>query len=259
MIKGCKLSEEHKEKIRIAKLGSKHSEETKLKIGEKSKGRKCSEKTRVKLSKAGKGRRLSNEQKEKLRILFSGANSYRWKGGVKKKNIALYDTYAHQISYVEKVRRDSDNYNWLQVKCTYCGKWYNPKRTDTMQRIRALNGTCSGENRLYCSNGCKQLCPIFNKSARSAEETNTKQLSREVQPELRQLVFERDGWTCKKCGSTKLLTCHHKEGILWEPLLSADIDMCITVCKECHKKIHQIEWCGYRDMQCTNIFKEKYI
>ena len=31
---------------------------------------------------------------------------------------------------------------------------------------------------------------------------------------------------------------------------SADIDKCITVCKECHKEIHQKENCGYNDMKC---------
>ena len=59
----------------------------------------------------------------------------------------------------------------------------------------------------------------------------------------------------KQCNKTQDeletgLHCHHKEGILWEPIESADIDMCITYCKTCHKLVHQIEGCGYQDMKC---------
>jgi hypothetical protein len=49
---GKKLSPEHKEKLRLAKLGKKrgsHSEETKLKISEANKGKVVSEETRQKL------------------------------------------------------------------------------------------------------------------------------------------------------------------------------------------------------------------
>ena len=37
---------------------------------------------------------------------------------------------------------------------------------------------------------------------------------------------------------------------LWEPLESADIDMCITVCRDCHIKIHQKPGCTYAEMRC---------
>ena len=76
------------------------------------------------------------------------------------------------------------------------------------------------------------------------------ELSREVQPELRKMVFERDDYQCIKCKSFEHLICHHKEGIVWAPLESADVDECITVCKECHGEIHQIEGCKPSDMRC---------
>ena len=34
------------------------------------------------------------------------------------------------------------------------------------------------------------------------------------------------------------------------PIESTDIDMCITVCKKCHKKIHKKDGCTYQDLQC---------
>jgi hypothetical protein len=190
--------------------------------------------------------------RKECKIWPTGDSMCAWKGNVTKKNIPLYDTYAHQIEYCEEVRRNHEDSKILEVKCAYCGKWYVPKRKSVINRIEALigNNDRNRENRLYCSNECKQECPIYRKIKYSAEELNIKQLSREVQPELRQLVFKRDKYICRKCGSNKSLHCHHIEGIRWEPLESADIDKCITYCKKCHKKVHKKEDCGYQDMQC---------
>lgn len=211
-------------------------------------GKKHSKEARQKMSKVKKGKKLSEETKKKQSNAKSGENNPSWKGGVYKKNIPLFNTYAHQIDYAEKVRKTEKDY--LEVKCTYCGKWFIPKRSEISSRIFALNGKGTGEGRFYCSGGCKQECPIYYKQKYSAEENNTKQYSREVQPELRQLVFERDNYECQKCGTTESLHCHHKEGIRWNPLESADVDMCITYCKECHKETHQKEGCGYYELQC---------
>jgi hypothetical protein len=197
-----------------------------------------------------KNTKHSKETKNKMKGLQKGKNHPNWKGGVKKKNIPLYDTYANKIDFAEEVRRNKSNKNILEVKCTYCGKWHIPKTTKVRNRIDGLNGKVNSEHRFYCSNECKKECPIYKKIKYSSEETNTKKLSREVQPELRKMVFERDDWICQKCESTKSLHCHHVEGIRWEPLESADIDKCITLCKKCHKKAHQKENCKTSDMKC---------
>jgi len=189
--------------------------------------------------------------KSNKKIKIYKNHSSLWKKVVKE-NIVLYSTYAHQISYAEPTRQDPENNDLLQVKCGYCGKWFNPKRSAIQNRIAALDGRMKGEQRLYCSNECKQLCPIFHKQKYSAEETNTKQLSREVQPELRQMVFERDEWTCIKCGEVKAIQCHHIEGIHWNPIESADIDLCVTFCVKCHGEAHKDEGCRYVDLQCKN-------
>jgi len=228
------------------------------------------------ISCTNKGRKRSEDFKQNLRKLFKGKNhpmygknhtdkSKRkiseakkekyikeihpmWKGGVSKNNIPLYDTYASQIEYAEEIRHNKNDENILEVKCAYCGKWFIPKRTDLVRRIRGLNNKVSGENRLYCSSLCKQECPIYNQ--RKYPKGFKLSTSREVQPQLRQMVFERDDWTCQKCESKRSLHCHHIEGIRWEPLESTDIDKCITLCKLCHKEVHKIEGCKYNEMQC---------
>lgn len=69
------------------------------------------------------------------------------------------------------------------------------------------------------------------------------------------MCFERDNYTCQKCGITQDeldvgLHCHHVEGIRWEPLESADLDKVITFCKNCHIMVHKLPDCGYHDLRC---------
>ena len=245
------LSEEHKKNIGLAGKGRRFSEEHRKKISLALTGKSRSEETKRKLRTANTGKRLSEETKKKIADAERGEKNWLWKGGVSAKNIPLFDTYANKISWCEEVRRDPEDNNILQAKCTYCGKWYRPTLRNIGNRIEAINGRVNSENRLYCSEECKKLCPIFKKIKYSAEETNTKQLSREVQSQLRQMVFERDNWICVKCGSGKSLHCHHKEGIHWNPIESADIDICETLCEECHKNEHTKEGLKYSDLRCN--------
>jgi 5-methylcytosine-specific restriction endonuclease McrA len=75
------------------------------------------------------------------------------------------------------------------------------------------------------------------------------ELDREVQNELRQMVLERDNYTCQKCGSTENLQCHHILPVAVEPLLSADVDNCITLCYNCHRKAHKQDGCRYGQLR----------
>jgi hypothetical protein len=231
-------------------LGKHRSKETKEKLRKAHTGKILSDEHRKKLSIAHTGKTLSEEHRKKISDREKKEKSHWWKGGVKEKNIPLFDTYAPKIFWCESVRRSLEDNNVLQVRCTYCGRWYTPKTSDICNRVNALDGKTRGENRLYCSNECKQLCPIYLKRKYSAEETNTKKMSREVQADLRQMVFERDNWCCIKCGNGSSLHCHHIEGIRWEPLESADIDKCVTLCKDCHKEVHSKKGCRTIDMRC---------
>lgn len=180
-------------------------------------------------------------------------NHSQWKGGYATINIADFNTYSEKLSWCEQVRRNKIDKNILEVKCAYCGKWFIPSYTSVTNRLRSIEGRESTmtEARFYCSDGCKQECPIYRKIKHY--KGNKPATSREVQPQLRQLVFERDNYTCQKCESQKSLHCHHVEGIRWEPLESADMDKCITLCKGCHKKVHKLPDCGYNDFKCREV------
>ena len=213
-------------------------------------GKTHTEETKNKISKVHKGIKLSDEHKRKISENshpFIGKKHPSWKDGYNKKNIPLYDTYASQLTIFEHSRRNEKDQNILEVKCD-CGKWFVPTRTNVTHRIGALNGLYSSatECRFYCSAKCKQECPIYNRKKYQVghPKSNKSQYSREVQPELRQLVFKRDNFTCQKCElhQDELdvgLHCHHLTGVEINPIESADIDNCITLCKECHKQIHK--------------------
>jgi hypothetical protein len=259
-LKGRHLSDETKRKLsEIAKnraykpmLGKRHSEETKRKIRLAHIGKKLSQETRKKLSKRSLGN-LSHtgmHPSQKTLEKMSGANSVKWKGGVTELNIPFYDTYAPQLDWVEneKTRRDPDNTEILQVSCAYCGKWFTPTIKQVLNRVGGLIGRTTGENRFYCSKECKHLCPVFGQKTKYKFQVGDK--TREVQPELRQMVFAIDEYTCIRCGDTKSLECHHIEGIKQNPIESADLDLCVTLCSNCHKEVHSEKGCRYVDLRC---------
>ena len=179
-----------------------------------------------------------------------GEKSPKWIGG---KSALSFDTYVDQIEFAEEVRRSPDDNAILEVRCTYCGRWFGPSYQQVTQRIRVLYGQkgAAGESRLYCSQNCKKSCPTFRKI--SWPEGYKPATSREVQPQLRQMRLEIDDYTCQKCGKTideAELHCHHYTGTMQNPIESADLDNTITVCKKCHKWVHTQEGCRYFELRC---------
>jgi len=261
---GKKHTEESKKKISEAIMGEKnpfygkhHTEETRKDLSEKIKDIWNDDKYREKNIESRTGIKFSEETRKKMSESHKGENNNNWKGGVKGKDLPLYDTYSSQISYCEECRRSEEDINILEVKCTYCGKWFIPKRISVHNRIQTLKGNYSGEHRLYCSTGCKKACPIYGKTpdtlmkedAVRAGRLNWLEMNREVQPELRQMVLLRDEYKCVKCEDDEILHCHHIYPVAVDPLLSADIDNCITLCKECHKEVHKLPGCSYGQLR----------
>jgi 5-methylcytosine-specific restriction endonuclease McrA len=264
--KGKKFTAVHKRRISEALAGKSFTEERKQNISKSLKGRLLSEdhkrkisplgrkhsvKTRGKISRAHKGKIISDITREKMRAsslerFKNPEDSPFWRGGYNTKNIATYDTYAHQLEPVEQCRRNNDDPNILEVKCTYCGKWHVPTRTNVSSRIKGLGGdTC----KLYCSDNCKRECPIYGRQKYYKGREGYS--SREIQPELRQLVFARDNWTCQRCKKMGgYLHCHHIDPVINNPVESADIDNCITLCKQCHKETHKLPGCRQGELQC---------
>lgn len=70
--------------------------------------------------------------------------------------------------------------------------------------------------------------------------TNTNQ-KRRNDPRLlewRKLVFERDNFTCQKCGTKGYLQAHHIIPFSKDFSKAFDVENGLTVCVPCHEKIH---------------------
>lgn len=185
-------------------------------------------------------KRLQNVSEKLL-----GENHPQFKG-LESGKCANYDNYSEKISFCEQIRRNEENLHILEVKCSYCGKWYKPSTMDVINRISGLD---NDTNKFYCSNNCKELCPIYMKRARQEGEKN-KNSRTEVSAELRKMVIERDNWECQKCESKENLECHHVDPVSENPMLANDIDSCITLCTECHKEIHmKVDGCRYNELK----------
>lgn len=196
----------------------------------------------------------SKENMSKIMKEITGENHYGWKGGIRNSNIALYDTYANRLQIFDEIRRDPENLDILQAKCIYCGSWFNPTKSKVNDRIRGIEGKKNSLNNFYCSDGCKLDCPIYNrkKYPRGYKPEVIPNRDKAVQTELREMVLERDDYTCQLCGKQDNLVCHHFEGIKYNPIMSADIDVCITVCQQCSDSIHSQPGCRPFDLQCKS-------
>ena len=169
------------------------------------------------------------------------------KGRSKEPRKAFYQTYAGRLNVFEEVRKDPENENLLQVKCAQCREWFTPNANQVNRRLAAFNGTGIGENRFYCSDSCKKACPVY-KQIKYPKGDKPYDQPREVQAELRTLVLKRDNYECQICGRKNKLRCHHVEPVALNPIESADIDVCITLCEDCHKRVHSEAGCTNHDL-----------
>lgn len=171
------------------------------------------------------------------RIFYHGSN-------------AKFETYKNKLTIEESPKLSEDGIS-LEVKCRYCGKYFCATNKQIRNRLAALNSKDIGENSLYCSDGCKEACPIFGQ--RIYFKGTVLVSSREVNPLIRQMCFERDNWECQICGATQKeaqLHCHHIEGVAQNPRLGNDVKNTVALCKACHKEVHKLPGCNYYELQC---------
>jgi len=252
---------------RQKKYRENHAEELKIKKKEYS--------DLHKLEKKEYDKRYNEENKELIRNRnkeYRERNKEKIKE-MKKKHanaMAKYDTWFLKLSPYydpDEIRRDPNNNDLIQFRCYYheCREWFNPTNQQLRIRYTAILGSKDGRNRqcnLYCSDVCKNRCPAFRK--RKEPSVVKQDYDREVQPELRKMVLERDNYTCQRegCGKSQkdypdlVLHCHHKFPLNEDPICSADIDNCITLCAECHKWVHMnVPGCSTAELRCSDNFR----
>ena len=178
--------------------------------------------------------------------LVTGDKSSRWIGG---RNYVFYDTYAPRLGQYEKVRRNPKDKTELQAKCTFCKKWFSPNKNQIIARIYALEKLPGADCNLYCSDKCKDSCTIYNqRRSRKGEEVKA---SRPNQREWAEMVKACADHRCEICGKIDTdLIAHHFEGIMQNPIESADVVNGVALCRKCDKEVHSEKGCRPVDMQC---------
>ena len=248
---GITRSQETKDKVSIGNTGKRRTKEVKDRLSAISKkrvgpfsanyGKVFSEEYKHKISESLKG-------KPKPSSVRLGADNYNYKNNVSALNVCPYDTYVDRLDSYNKIRKQELS-GFLEVSCIYCNTYFLPSRSQVINRISALNSAAGNvEQNFYCSDGCRKACPVYRKQ--KYPEGYSPRLHNEVQPELRKLVLSRDNYICQKCGANKFLNCHHIDPTSQNPIESADMDNCITFCKECHKEAHKIPGCSYSELKC---------
>jgi len=182
----------------------------------------------------------------------TGDNNPQWKGGVKRLKVPLYTTYAPQLEKYQPVYKIEQNgLELLGVECMYCDQVFVPTIKEVESRLGSIASTNYGDRYLYCSENCKKACPTYGQHKYpKGFKIST---SREVQPQLRKLVLARDNYQCQICGvgiEEAELHCHHIEPVSQNPIESADMNNCVTLCKEHHKQVHTLPGCGYNELKC---------
>ena len=152
----------------------------------------------------------------------------------------LFNTYEPQLTTDEQVFNSE---GLLGVHCYYCNKKYIPTLGEVTSRMTALKTLNQGERHIYCSDGCKKSCPTFKKMMYPGGHGATG-TSREMQASFRKMILERDNWECQTCGAVdKPLHAHHIEAYRTE-YDSMHEENGITLCKDCHKKVHKQKGCS---------------
>jgi len=257
---GKKRSQEFKDKMSLIKKGVKATDETKLKLkilrtGKTSgmKGKKQSFETIQKRRLATIGQKRTNSFRKKLSLINKGKVVTEETKSKLRFSIEQIKEKYPTFSKIEEMRYEpgKENIKIIQVHCKNhnCsnskeqGGWFTPSRSFLFSRIRTIEIEGSGGSYLYCSDECKEECPLFNKSISQIIKLDKITAgiiedpwytSQEYQT-WRQKVFELDSNKCVYCEQLATIA-HHILPQKTHPELNLDPENGISVCKKCHYK-----------------------
>lgn len=256
---GFRWSEEKKKEMSITRSGS----------GNSMYGKKQSSLTKQKIRAAKKGRtyeemfgeELAKKRKENYSKKMKGREA--WNKGIKYSN-DLLEKRIYSITQIKEkfplfARIEKMRYNpnkpgekEIQVHCKNhnCQNskeqngWFIPERYFLFNRARSLERG-NDLNYLYCSEQCKEECPLYNK--RTEQLIKQDQINAGIIEEplsyytyqdyqlFRQEVLQRADNNCEYCHQPAT-DVHHTRPQKLEPFFSLDPDYGVACCKECHYK-----------------------
>jgi len=260
---GKKFSKDHIKKLSISHKGKKLSNEHKRKISISNKGRVFSDehKEKLKLKRIGtpgyyKGKKLSDEHKRKISISNKGkvfSDKHRFKIRIKSlDSISDKKRKSPLFSKIEEMRYNPDKpgEKEIQVHCKNhkCpnskeqGGWFTPTKTQLYERNRGIEILQNDGCYFYCSDKCKNDCPLYALRSDPYKSIEKPYTSEEYQT-FREFVLKRDDYKCQYCGK-KADYVHHERPQKLEPFFTLDPDLAWSVCKKCHYKYGHKDECS---------------
>ena len=158
-----------------------------------------------------------------------------------KTSFARYETYKSQLTIDEDPKEDKNGD--LLCRCTHCKEYFLPTNREVHNRAQVIKGSAKkGENRLYCSDKCKQECDIYNAKNTPKSLRNAAKQARCNQPVNRQalldLQIDEFGYNfCDKCGTEKQqseLIIHHNLMVSKYINEADNMSHQLITCEDCH-------------------------
>ena len=184
--------------------------------------------------------------------------------------ISFFENKHPLFSKIEEMRYNPDNKSEIQVHCKYnkCKNskenngWFTPTSSQLGERVRSIEKVGTDTGYFYCSQECKDLCPLFNSRGedpfRETEEKEIPYTPDEYQT-FREHVLELDKFECQICGTKSNVHVHHIIPQKLEPMFTLDPINGICLCEKCHYKYgHKDDGCKTSDLaskQCKGRYK----
>jgi len=154
---------------------------------------------------------------------------------------------SHKCSSTAKVGKASGKKGAVIVICQQCGTEFKTIQSriesgkdrfcsvECGAKYRSLNHTPWNKGKV-CLEMRGEKSPHWKGGSKEREQT----MGRIEYRLWRSAVYERDNYTCQACGSHKsnTLNAHHILPYAKFPHKRFDIANGVTLCKECHKKVH---------------------
>lgn len=152
------------------------------------------------------------------------------------------DTYVSQIArvYCSRECKWQAKRKKIEQPCDFCGK------TVEVEPARLKWSKIRGRGKIFCNRECQRKgnsgegSSLWIQDRSKVKDRRHSERNSRPYIEWRVAVFERDKYTCQKCGSIGgYLHAHHIKEWEYYPELRYDIDNGITLCRRpCHKQIH---------------------
>jgi hypothetical protein len=139
---------------------------------------------------------------------------------------------------------------FVTVVCKTCGERFIPNTGRVRKRLEAVNSTSLGESNFYCSDSCREACPLYHFDSTRHIDPRSKlyipkeetEIARRCQTDhLKQLQIDECGHNyCDKCGqSADIVHLHHTQEIHSSGMEAVSSAGHMLMCPDCHMELHK--------------------